>query len=367
MKMKMSATLNRYLARNYLRNLVGMLLTLLAVIYLFDTVELLRRASKYDDITLGMTLQMGLLKLPEAGQIILPFAVLFSAMFTFWQLTRRHELVVVRAAGFSVWQFLAPVLAVAIGLGALQMAVINPAGALLLGKFERMEGEYLTRKTSTVTLLKEGLWLRQQEEGGTVILHANRVDPANWLLADVTALYFTHDDTFVQRLDAPHARLTAGAWLFTDAIINRPRGTPPETAESVQLKTDLTGTEIEETFASPQTLSFWAMPGFIQTMEATGFDSARLRIHFHSLLAQPLLFAAMILLAAAVSMRPPRLSGTMNLIVAGVLIGFVVFFMSSFLQALGGSHQIPVLLAAWSPALVTLLLGVAVILNLEDG
>lgn len=366
MKMKMSATLNRYLAGHYLRNLLVMLMVLLAVIYLFDTVELLRRAGKYDDVTLAMTLQMGLLKLPEAGQIILPFAVLFSAMFTFWQLTRRHELVVVRAAGFSVWQFLAPVLAVAIGFGVLQMTVINPAGALLLGKFERMEGEFLNRKTSTVTLLKEGLWLRQLEEGGTVILHANKVDPANWLLADVMALYFSNDDTFVQRLDAPQARLTDGHWLFTDAVINRPRGAA-QTAESVTLKTDITGTEIEESFSAPQTLSFWAMPGFIQTMESTGFDSARLRIHFHSLLAQPLLFAAMILLAAAVGLRPPRLSGTMNLIVVGVLIGFVVFFMSSFLQALGGSHQIPVLLAAWSPALVTFLLGLAVMLNLEDG
>ena len=366
MKMKTSATLNRYLSRHYLRNLLVMLLVLLSVIYLFDTVELLRRAGKYDDVTLGMTLQMGLLKLPEAGQIILPFAVLFSAMFTFWQLTRRHELVVVRAAGFSVWQFLAPVLAVAIGFGVLQMAAINPAGALLLGKFERMESEYLSRKTSTITLLREGLWLRQQEEGGTVILHANKVDPESWLLAGVTALYFGNDDTFVQRLDAPQARLTDGHWLFSDAVINRPRGAAQQ-AEVVTLKTDLTGTEIEESFSSPQTLSFWAMPGFIQTMESTGFDSARLRIHFHSLLAQPLLFAAMILLAAAVALRPPRLSGTMNLIALGVMIGFIVFFLSSFLQALGGSHQIPVLLAAWSPALVTFLLGLAVMLNLEDG
>jgi lipopolysaccharide export system permease protein len=49
------------------------------------------------------------------------------------------------------------------------------------------------------------------------------------------------------------------------------------------------------------------------------------------------------------------------------MIGFLIFFLSSFLQALGTSQQIPVLLAAWSPALVTLFLGLAVILNLEDG
>ena len=49
------------------------------------------------------------------------------------------------------------------------------------------------------------------------------------------------------------------------------------------------------------------------------------------------------------------------------MIGFVVFFMSNFLIALGASHQIPVFLSAWSPALLCLLLGVAALLTLEDG
>ena len=85
--MKLSLTLNRYLGRTYLLNLLFMIVGLLSIIYLFDTVELLRRAAKKDNVPLSLILQMGLFKLPEVGQMILPFAVLFSAMFTFWNLT----------------------------------------------------------------------------------------------------------------------------------------------------------------------------------------------------------------------------------------------------------------------------------------
>ena len=102
-------------------------------------------------------------------------------------------------------------------------------------------------------------------------------------------------------------------------------------------------------------------------MEATGFDTTQMKIHYQTLLAQPLLFVAMILLAATVSLRPPRAGGTMALIASGVFTGFIVFFVASFLQALGSSHQIPVFLAAWSPALIAFLLGIAAILNIEDG
>ena len=101
--MKITATLFRYLASTYLRNMASLLLALLMIVYLFDTVELIRRGSKFEDVPFTLMLQMGLLKLPEVGQVLFPFAILFSAMFTFWQFTKRSELIVVRSAGLSVW------------------------------------------------------------------------------------------------------------------------------------------------------------------------------------------------------------------------------------------------------------------------
>lgn len=367
--MNFSPTLNRYLARSYMLNMLVMLLMLFGVIYLFDTVELLRRAGKKEGVPLSLVLEMGLLKLPEVGQLLFPFAILFSGMFTFWQLTRRQELIVVRSAGFSVWQFLAPVMGVAVAFGILNIAIINPVGAMFLSKFEALENQYLSERKSYVTLLKEGLWLRQMQENsqGHVILHAGRINLTEWEFHDVMVLFFESDDDLVRRIDASKARLEDGMWLFEQATSHYPGQRNAETLPLVALPTELTVRELEESFASPETLSFWQLPSFIRTMESTGFDATAMKIHFQALLAQPLLLAAMILLAAAVSLRPPRFRGTLTLVLIGVLIGFVVFFMSSFLQALGTSHQIPAILAAWSPALVTFLLGVAVMLNLEDG
>ncbi len=367
--MKLSLTLNRYLARNYIFNMLFMLFVLFGIIYLFDTVELLRRAGKKSDVPLSLVLKMGLLKLPEVGQMLFPFAILFSAMFTFWQLTKRHELVVVRSAGFSVWQFLAPIVGVALMIGVLNVTVINPVGAMFLAKFETLENKYLSNKKNYVTLLKEGLWLRQiqEESDAQVILHAAHINLEAWEFYDVMVLFFEEEDLFVRRIDAKKAKLEDGMWLFEEATSNYAGQRQAETLPLVALPTELTMEKLEESFASPETLSFWKLPGFIKTMETTGFDATSMKIHFQALLAQPLLFAAMVLLAAAVSLRPPRLSGTMGLISIGVMIGFIVFFMSSFLQALGASHQIPVFLAAWSPALITFLLGIAVMLNLEDG
>lgn len=366
--MKVTATLSRYLAQTYFSHMLYLLLALLAVVYLFDTVELIRRAAKHTDVPLSLVLQMGLLKLPEVGQIVLPFAILFSAMFMFWQLTRRHELIVVRAAGFSVWQFLAPVLGVAMAMGFLQMAVINPMGSLLVGKFEQLENTYLNRQENQIAVFTEGLWLRQiiGDDRGYIILHASKINQADWTLKKPTVLYFDKKDQFLKRVDAKTSTLEKGRWLFQDVTIYRPQKEAMY-EEFYALPTKLTKEDVEDSFSSPETMSFWRLPGYIKTLEETGFDASRLRVHYHNLLAQPLMFAAMVLLAATVSLRPPRFRGAFMLLSIGVFIGFFVFFMSSFLQALGASQQIPVILAAWSPALICFLVGLTVMINLEDG
>jgi lipopolysaccharide export system permease protein len=364
--MKPSSTINRYMSRLYATNLVFMVGILWGIIYLFDTVELLRRANN-KNVPLMVILKMGFLQMPGTGLTVFSFAILFSAIYTFWRLNRRQELVVMRSAGFSVWQFLSPVVGVAVITGLLIITVANPFSAVLLSRFKTLEAKYITHRRSEIALFDEGLWLRQwQDDDSYIILHAGSIKMPGWQLRGVMALYFDKSDTFLKRIDANSATLSDREWRFNDAAINA-AGAPVKVQPLLTLPTDLTQREIEESFAAPDTMSVWRLPAFIRTVESTGFDATRLKIHFQSLLAQPFLYAAMILLAAAVSIHPPRFRNTLTLIVMGIIVGFATFFTSSFLQALGTSHQIPVVLAAWSPAFVMILLGTAAMLGLEDG
>ena len=56
-----------------------------------------------------------------------------------------------------------------------------------------------------------------------------------------------------------------------------------------------------------------------------------------------------------------------ELVAGGVFTGFVLYFFSDLVFALGLSDSIPVTLAAWTPSGVATLLGIAMLLHLEDG
>ncbi len=123
--MRLSPTLSFYIVRQFLLSFAILFALFLLLIVLIDAVELLRRTASRPDITFSMVVEMAFLKLPHMGQQAFPFAVLFGGMAAFWRLTRTHELVITRAAGVSVWQFLFPVIALAFMLGVLQVTVLN--------------------------------------------------------------------------------------------------------------------------------------------------------------------------------------------------------------------------------------------------
>ena len=89
-----SFILSKYISQQFLFYFIILTALLLGIIYLFDTVELMRRAAKYDNANIFLVIQMSLLKLPKVGQLLIPFAVLFSGIYTFWKLTKTNELIV---------------------------------------------------------------------------------------------------------------------------------------------------------------------------------------------------------------------------------------------------------------------------------
>jgi lipopolysaccharide export system permease protein len=368
----MTGALAGYVARRFGFWLAAVLSSLALVIYLLDTVELVRRAQRFD-VKLSVLMNLSLLKLPHLMMDVVPFAVLFAAMICFWRLARSQELTVIRAAGVSVWRFLTPVILVALLVGATRVTLLNPVAATLSARYEASESALFRGRSASSAAAQNGFWLRQASAGGGAVIHALRVVSSRMELFDVVIWTYERPrqatdpaERFASRIDARAARLEAGAWVLTDATVTR-ADLAPRFEPNMRLPTDMTLAQIQDAFAAPETIPVWELPAFVGTLERAGFSGHRHLLHLHRLLASPLLLAAMVLIAATVSLRPPRRGGTLSMTLLGLGAGFLVFFASNLVAALGLSRAIPVHLAAWSPATITALLGAAILFHQEDG
>jgi lipopolysaccharide export system permease protein len=357
-------TLSIYFGRAFALAVLMMLAGLSGLVSLFDFLELLRESANSASATFGIIVEMELLRAPWTVLQILPFAVLLGGIFAFWRLSRSSELVVARAAGISAWQFLAVPVLMATLLGVFGTGLMSPLSAVMYGRAETLYGAYLQVGGGPLSLNGGELWVRQADRGlvpdGVAVLHA----------ADVrlNARVLRADDAtgLLQRLEARHATLEDGSWDLRDVSILRP-GAEPIIQPVMLFPTDLTVHRVQESFASPNSLSFWSLPGFIRLLKRSGFSATQHELAFQALLALPLLCATMALVAAGFSMRPSRRGGATRMLASGVGCGFALFMISEVANQFGTSGAVPVVLAAWAPALAGLFFALALLLHLEDG
>jgi lipopolysaccharide export system permease protein len=357
--------LQRYFGRHYLLWFLIFLGSLSGIVFLFEVAELMRRAGGRTDVGFLLVLKMGLYKLPETIERILPFVVLFAGLFTFWRLTRTQELVIARSVGISAWQFMMPALIVTLVFALLNVTVINPIGAVMNARYKALEMHYLER-VPTLELTGAGLWLRQHDSQKRYLLHADHVEMDPLTLSPLMAFIYDENDNYLGRIDAPQAVLQDGAWDVPDAWINWDQK-PPQHVDDWRLPTTLTLSKIQESMSPPDTISFWELPRFIRALKTIGLPQTRHQLAFYSLLSQPLLLCAMVFFAASFALRMNRRGGVTAMIGAGVLLGSMVYTLNNVVNALGANQTLPALLAAWAIPAVALALSNAALLHLEDG
>lgn len=363
--MSWSWTLYRYLAVQFLLGVAVVYSAFLVLAFSIDVVNLLNRTAGHD-VTTAVVVGMAILQLPDLGQKMLPFAILLGGVFTFARLSRSQELVATRAAGVSAWDFLLPPLAVAVAIGIFTVTIFTPISARMFSEFAGLEARHVKGEASQLSVSQNGLWLRQGDENRQSVIHALRVADQGQHLEDVIVFLYSANDRFAGRIDAKSGRLQDRAWLLQDAWVSDTNGRPTH-HDNFTLDTTLTPEQIQESFASPDTLSFWDLPGFIRAAQAAGFSATRYQLYLYTLYALPALFAAMVLMAASFSLRISREGGVAKVILFSAACGFAVYFFSDLTRVLGQSGTVPVLLAATAPAVAAILIGMTLLFNQEDG
>jgi lipopolysaccharide export system permease protein len=357
-------TLGSYLSASFLRTILAVFGTVFALVYTLDFVELMRRAGDAEGATPGVMAQLALYRTPAVAEQIFPFAVLFGSMAALLNLSRRLELVVARAAGISAWQFLQPGIFVALAIGALSVAAYNPLSAYLKQQASRMEAQLFAKSIKAAAA--KDLWIRQKSLDGQAIIRAEAAVERTTTIARVTVFTFDEAAVFQERIEAAEATLRDGYWEMTDVRVLSPVA-EPQSYGTYLLASNLEPSQVRQTFTPPESVPFWDLDDTVQRTERAGLDATRYRLQHAVLTARPLLFVAMVFVAASVSLRFFRFGGVARMVLGGVAAGFLLYVATSLMQDLGASGLVGPAIAAWFPAVVGSLLGTLALLYQEDG
>jgi lipopolysaccharide export system permease protein len=359
---------HRYMFMQTLLGLGVALLVVSGVILLVDFVEQARAIGTRVEVGTLQLLGLTILKAPSLLEKTLPFVFLFGVLSSLFRLNRNSELIVMRASGMSAWRILAAPMVLALIVGILSTTALNPLGSAGLAEFEHRRDALMEVRRDPNQA--NPVWLRETRADGFTVIAATTIEEGSQELHGPVFLYYVTDERGAPRLerrvDAELANLRDGFWEIENAIERAPGASALE-LESLTLPTSINRQALFERARSPDGVSFWDLPGLIDSAREAGLATERYALRLHALMALPITLLAATLIAAAATLRLHRLGGAAAFAISGGIAGFVMFFFQEMLSSFGATGALPAQTAAWAAPALTALIALIYIASTEDG
>ena len=342
--------LDRYIGISVFMAILAVLGIILGLATLFAFIDEMSDVS--ETYTLLDVLSYVLLTAPRRLYDMLPMAALIGCLIGLGSLASNSELTIMRAAGVSigriVWAVMKPMLVLMLA-GVLVGEYVAPASESIA-----QANRSLAQGSGDSQSAKHGLWHRQGDE----FIHVNSVQP-NGVLYGVTRYRFDNERHMLSASFAKRAEFDTDHWQLSDVSTtlfhekNTEVVSTPVERWDVALSPQLLNTVV----MTPESLSISGLWSYIHYLADQGLNNGRYWLAFWVKVLQPLVTAALVLMAISFIFGPLRSVTLGQRVFTGVLVGFTFRIVQDLLGPSSLVFGFPPLFSVLLPAGVCALAG----------
>jgi lipopolysaccharide export system permease protein len=354
---------SRYLIREFL----GMLLPIAAafiILYLivdfFDRLDILLRSNA----SLGSALRYFTFKIPLIITQITPPAVLAAMLLSLGVLSRRNEIIALRASGVSLVQTALPLVALAAVISAGTLAWNETIVPYATQEYQYVNNVEIRKRQQRSIFSDRETWYH----GVDGFYNIGQVDTQQGALLGLTVYRMDESFDLQSIIEVQDARWTGSGWKNHHAVEQALGADGALVTRSLPVDEVIiheTLSDFLEVRRDPEELSYQALRQRIEELSSKGIDASSYFVDLHLKLAVPfatLVFACVAIPLAGRVQRHPSIAATVG---SGLLIGFSYWVVLALAHALGRSGVLPAVVSAWTANVIFLLLGVGLFLSSE--
>lgn len=364
---------DKYIVKQFIRNLF---FALLCFILIFILVDLFENLDKFIDnnFTILRVLNYYYYFIPEIIRLVMPVSMLLSTLFTAGRMMNFNEIVAIKNAGISLLRFMMPFLLVSVVVTVISIYFNNWIVPAANKQKFFIERNYLGKN-----IITEGLKRLYFQDSKNQLVLIEQFNEVQMSAKNVSVLVYDPANTIIlkKRIDSPEMKwensaggAAGGKWKFESAV---ERDFIPDSGQGKEKITNYSGKYADEIEGvnkiilkpqdiikkqlKPDELNYTELSDFIDSQIKGGQDAARAQVDFYSKISFP--FSNIIIIVFGISIatgtrkrRNLAMQFGISILASFIYLGFV-----KFSQAFGYNGDLNPLLTAWLANIFFLLFG----------
>lgn len=359
------STLDRYILNTFIRNL---LLVLLVLVALYSLIEFMEKVDNFieHDAALKYYLLYPLYHLPVRLANALPMAVLLATFATIGGFSRSNQLTAMRGGGLGLARISRPLF-----LGALALAGLVFIANLWLLPWATRESDYMLRTEIKGNTGKSAATQDLYFRDGSRIISVEHAFPAKSMVLGLTVIEFNENFLPIRRIQAEQARhLQHGQWQLEKAVVwqfdPETRGVSAfERQKEFLLDLKREPAEMLQLWNNPEELAFGELLLLTDKLRTEGYDPRPYQMESQGRIARAAVPLIMVLVGIPFALQRGRNASFALGVVVSLVIFLVYFTLSAIFTVLGAAAILPTFVAAWAANLLMALVGCWLLLRVQ--
>jgi len=344
-------TYTKYIIREYLETLIKISFVFYALIFTLNIIEELT-FFKNINISFLYPLLLTFLNAPSILYDIFPFIFLISTQFFFIQISDKNELSIYKNFGLNNFKILKILISTSLILALLIIFVFYNVSAKFKYLYLDLKNHYTLDNKYLAVITENGLWLKDEIDGSTLIVNASSID--NYYLNDVSITELSNSFELVRNIEADKVDIRNTTWKAVNAKILVNNVTSVE--KEFLIKTHFNLEKINSLFSNLSSLTMWELEKLKKDYESLGYSTLEVNTHKHKIIAYPVYLMIMTLLSGIIMLNIKVNKTKIFHLILGISLSVIIYYVQFFFNFLGENDKIPIMTAIWFPLIILLIL-----------
>ena len=342
----------KYLYSLFARNFFIISILFLCIVIIINFFEEIRFAEKHS-AEIYYTIYLSFINAPSLIFEIFPFIFLISVKLFYLNLVDKDELAIFNSNGISNFKIVSQLIIITGVIGIFLLIFFYQFSSNLKSKYLDLKNRFSNSNEYLAVVNDDGLWIKEEIENQLYIIHAEKFDKNQLKSITITEAnkYYDNNKTII----AKRAKINSKNWQLYDVTLLDQNGSK-DNYKSYVYNSSFNGEIISNLFSNLNSLNIIELHKLSETYLKIGYSNKDIKLHLNRIYSMPIFYILMTVLGFIIINKLKKVKSKFFVIVFGIFISVIVYYLNYFSSVLGNKGAIPINLSIWIPLIILFLI-----------
>ena len=351
-----------YLLKKFIRKILtvsGVFFVLVIIVNLIEEANFLKNT----DSNFFTPLILTILNSPSLLNEMMPFIFLISTQFFFIDIYENKEIFTLKQFGLDNFAILKFLSLISFILGILIVTLFYNFSSILKNQYLKIKNNYTTDSKYLAVITKNGLWIKDNSENGTVIVNADKIE--NNYLFNLSITKLNKEFEIEKNIIAEKSNVNDFTWEIYNAVVTESNNSSKK-FKTLAFESNFNSERINNLFSDLSSLTFFELQKLKEDYKEIGYSIDDIDIQAHKYYSLPFLLMAMTIVSIIIMINNKFKNNLLINILIGIFFSVLIYYISHFSNILGSNGKLPIIVSVWFPVFIILLISSIGIVRLNE-